>query len=234
MPTSLKHHVLRALWNGPRSERELCLLLGSSPEELSVCVCDLHRGGEVYKDVVEGELVWCSVSWFVRTNRRRLFGLVNRLVRVDSFDLKEEGFSWALYTALNCLRRYDVCRSNKLLAVVYRGVFRWLCRHLKRFWLRSVRERCVFDYGSVVGQRVGSVGVGCGELENEELIRGALSVLNDTERDVVLSVFWDGLTFREVGERLGCSREWARVVYNRALVKMREYCESCGVTKEDV
>lgn len=49
----------------------------------------------------------------------------------------------------------------------------------------------------------------------------ALGILSDRERCVIRWRFWDGMTLEECGRRLGCTKEWARVIEAKALERMK-------------
>lgn len=52
-------------------------------------------------------------------------------------------------------------------------------------------------------------------------VERAMCVLTDFERAVILILKATGLSFREVGEELGCSRAWVGLTANRAIQKIR-------------
>jgi RNA polymerase primary sigma factor len=54
-----------------------------------------------------------------------------------------------------------------------------------------------------------------------EFVRDALELLPEPERQVIELRFFQGLSLKEVGARLGISREWARQAEFRALARIR-------------
>jgi RNA polymerase sigma-70 factor (ECF subfamily) len=56
--------------------------------------------------------------------------------------------------------------------------------------------------------------------EKRAWIRLALELLDTADRDVVLLRQWDGLSFAEVGERLGIREDAARMRFERAVARL--------------
>ena len=48
-----------------------------------------------------------------------------------------------------------------------------------------------------------------------------LAQLPARDADIVYRHIWEGQTFAVIGEAYGCSRQWAHVLYHRALDKLR-------------
>jgi RNA polymerase sigma-70 factor (ECF subfamily) len=61
--------------------------------------------------------------------------------------------------------------------------------------------------------------------EQDEEQQRALRRLPERARQAIVWHQWDGLTFAEVGERLGCSEEAARGIFRRALEELKELLE---------
>ena len=57
----------------------------------------------------------------------------------------------------------------------------------------------------------------------DPFVVGGLSVLDERERTVVLSYYWDGITFREIGQRIGLTEGRAWQVHGEAIAKLRIY-----------
>lgn len=63
-----------------------------------------------------------------------------------------------------------------------------------------------------------------GEVEQEDLFNAydVLKSLTPKEAKIVELVLYDGLTFREVGEQMGCCKQNVHWLYNRALAKLKK------------
>jgi RNA polymerase sigma-70 factor (ECF subfamily) len=61
--------------------------------------------------------------------------------------------------------------------------------------------------------------------EQDEEVQRALQRLPERSRQAIVWHQWDGLTFAQVGERLGCSEEAARGIFRRALEELEELLE---------
>jgi RNA polymerase sigma-70 factor (ECF subfamily) len=61
--------------------------------------------------------------------------------------------------------------------------------------------------------------------ENQALLRLALELLEPEERDLILLRDWDGLSFPEIGERLGVQPNAVRMRYARALPILADQVE---------
>ena len=71
------------------------------------------------------------------------------------------------------------------------------------------------------------------EIEFDELksgIRAAMSRLPDAERSIIESVYFDGLSIKDAGERLKISKAWASRLHSRALELMSHQLTAFGGT----
>jgi RNA polymerase sigma-70 factor (ECF subfamily) len=62
--------------------------------------------------------------------------------------------------------------------------------------------------------------------EMQSWMRLALEFLGPDDRQVILLKEWDGLTFAEIGKRLGVAEDAARMRFNRALPKLAKKVEA--------
>ena len=127
-------------------------------------------------------------------------------------DLTQETF----YQAMKNIRRYD--GSCRLMT--------WLCQIGKHLWYQEAekrRQRGVSvpleeDLVSAPDENVDS-------LENDEnrvnLFR-AMQTLEPTAREVVYLRVMGDLSFRQIGDILGKTENWARVTFYRAKEKLRK------------
>jgi RNA polymerase sigma-70 factor (ECF subfamily) len=60
--------------------------------------------------------------------------------------------------------------------------------------------------------------------EEAQIVSSALRQLPDHHRTILQLRFTDRLSFKEIGDRLGCSAEAARKIFNRTLRQLREDC----------
>jgi RNA polymerase sigma-70 factor (ECF subfamily) len=60
--------------------------------------------------------------------------------------------------------------------------------------------------------------------EESKIVSSALRQLPDHHRTILQLRFTDRLSFKEIGDRLGCSAEAARKIFNRTLRQLREDC----------
>ena len=74
-------------------------------------------------------------------------------------------------------------------------------------------------------------------LEVEEtvgLIREELDSLEEQERALVEAVYFEGLTIKDAGERIGISKAWASRTHRRALDRLGlRLCDRCGEDRPD-
>ncbi len=54
-----------------------------------------------------------------------------------------------------------------------------------------------------------------------EKLADALETLNERERNIIILKFYSGITLKDIGERIGVSYTYVKVLYNNALKKLR-------------
>lgn len=64
----------------------------------------------------------------------------------------------------------------------------------------------------------------------KDLAELALSLLLDRQRKVIVLTFWEGLSLREVGERIGLSKSRTKAIYHTAIQRLRE--RMAGMVRE--
>lgn len=55
-----------------------------------------------------------------------------------------------------------------------------------------------------------------------EILATALEKLEKRERDIIVFHYYDGLTLKEVGEKLGISYAYVKILHNKALSELKE------------
>ena len=60
----------------------------------------------------------------------------------------------------------------------------------------------------------------------KSLVHNALKCLTDRQREVVIKVFWDKATFREIGEELGVHFTTVAEIYQSAIKKLKKFLQN--------
>ena len=71
-----------------------------------------------------------------------------------------------------------------------------------------------------------------GDLLHGRHVRAALAALPDSQREVIMLHWFEGLTFREVAEVVGATPTAVKVRAHRGYAKLRSHLEALGVTIE--
>ena len=61
-----------------------------------------------------------------------------------------------------------------------------------------------------------------------------MAILNEKERPVIYLRYFEGLSFTEIGSRLGKNSSTVRTLHERALKKMLKYLQDKGIHYEDI
>lgn len=61
-----------------------------------------------------------------------------------------------------------------------------------------------------------------------------MAILNEKERPVIYLRYFEGLSFTEIGSRLGKNSSTVRTLHERALKKMLKYLQDKGICYEDI
>lgn len=87
-------------------------------------------------------------------------------------------------------------------------------------WLFDKRQEQADGYSCVEDEMIAHLD---GVEEKEDLFDGyeILSTLSEKEAKVVEMILYDGLTFREVGEKMGYCKQNIHRLYRQALVKLK-------------
>lgn len=180
-------------------------------------VLSLHRGDEQALHA----LVAAHLPWIEAHVRRRLSPVARRdgdtqdFVQQALLDVLRDGPRFAVE---------DVGAFRALLARIVENTLvdrvRWL--HRER---RDVRRERVLPTDSVLlldapRRAVTEPPVHAAAGEQREWLRLALELLEPDDRQAIRGRDWDGLSFAELGERLGLGEEAARKRYQRALPKL--------------
>ena len=134
------------------------------------------------------------------------------LIRKTAEDLTLETF----YRAMKGIRRYD--GSCRLMT--------WLCQIGKHLWYQEAEKRRKRGVAVPLEEDVlPSPENAQQSLENDEnrvhLFR-AMQSLDPTAREIVYLRAMGDLSFRQIGEILGGTENWARVTFYRAKEKLRK------------
>lgn len=170
-----------------------------------------------------GELVTREMPWIQGQVRRRLGTLLRGKGQTEDY-------------AQSCL--VQILRYGPRLPLHDRAQFRALCGRIienrlrdKVDWLRAkkreiARERPLPEDSVLrLDPTYSSVPTPSKLADREEHIRWvrlALDVLAPKDHDVILLRDWEGLSFTEVGDRLGVKEDAARMRYKRAVDRLRD------------
>lgn len=108
----------------------------------------------------------------------------------------------------------------------------WLCQIAKHTLWQEIRKKKRFDTAQLSDMLPDAACLD-GESsalrrENKRELYQAIHHLAEPEREVVLYRITGELSFREIGEILGKSENWARTVFYRAKLKLREELKEHG------
>jgi RNA polymerase sigma factor (sigma-70 family) len=154
-----------------------------------------------------------AVAELVERNTRLAFALAAKQ-RSPHFDL-DERYSQALQGLWDVARYYDPEKGHRFGAYANRCIVHELSKREARAHVakRVIRAKTFTDLDAPTRDSLAAQAVDV-DLDPQPDLAGALAKLPDNLRTFLELRFGlsDGkrLTFREVGERLGCGREWAR------------------------
>ena len=135
-------------------------------------------------------------------------------------DLAEELTAETFYQAVRSIGRYDgSCKVSV-----------WLCQIAKHLWYRHLeKHKCETEpLSDDLLLSVPSAEAEAEAAENQlELLR-AVHALPEPAREVVYLRSFGGLTFRQIGDVLGKTENWARVTFYRGREKLRK-----GATEDE-
>ena len=162
------------------------------------------------------QLVRESADWLRERVRRRLDAGLRR--DCESLDVVQDAVLQLLQSdALRTLRDEEHLRA--LLQRIVRGDL------VDR---RRRRERRQLDpHAVLVGQRsVSRPSEHALRAERRVLLQRAMARLRDADREVLELRVWEQLGFRDIGERLGCTEDSARMRCHRALARLADAAEA--------
>ena len=128
-------------------------------------------------------------------------------------DLSEELTQETFYQAVRSIGRFD--GSCKLSV--------WLCQIAKHLWYQHLRrrQRQPAPLDTVPETPTPSAEDGFLEQEGQLSLLRRIHDLPESQREVVYLRAFGGLTFREIGDVLGRTENWARVTFYRSKEKLR-------------
>ncbi len=56
-----------------------------------------------------------------------------------------------------------------------------------------------------------------------EILAGALEKLDERERDIIILHYYSGVTLKEIGQRLGISYAYVKILHNKALSSLKNF-----------
>lgn len=128
-------------------------------------------------------------------------------------DLSEELTQETFYQAVRSIDRFD--GSCKLSV--------WLCQIAKHLWYQHLRkhQRVPVPLETVPEATVPSAEDGLLEQEGRLALLRLIHQLPESQREVVYLRAFGNLSFREIGDVLGKTENWARVTFYRSKEKLR-------------
>ena len=128
-------------------------------------------------------------------------------------DLAEELTQETFYQAVRSIDRFD--GSCKLSI--------WLCQIAKHLWYQQLRKRqkAPVPLDNVPDSLAPSAEEGLLEQEGRLSLLRQIHQLPELQREVVYLRAFGGLSFREIGDVLGKTENWARVTFYRSKEKLR-------------
>ena len=128
-------------------------------------------------------------------------------------DLSEELTQETFYQAVRSIGRFD--GSCKLSV--------WLCQIAKHLWYQYLRkrQRDPVPLESTLETSVPSAEDGVLEQEGRLSLLRQIHQLPELQREVVYLRAFGNLSFREIGDVLGKTENWARVTFYRSKEKLR-------------
>ena len=134
--------------------------------------------------------------------------------RPSSAQMAEELTQETFYQAVRSIDRFDGgCKVSV-----------WLCQIAKHLWyqqLRKARRETELPEETALPPLPSSEDEAVGRAGQVELLRQIHS-LPEPGREVVYLRAFGGLSFREIGEVLGKSENWARVTFYRSKERLRQ------------
>ena len=124
---------------------------------------------------------------------------------------------------LNNIHKYNAAASS-----LNTWIFTIAKNHLIDYYRLKSRTECYFEDGEellIADQVTAGPDETVMQAEREELIRGLLQQLPETEREIIILKFWGGLKNIEIAEQLDLNRSNVNVIVFRALQKLKKIIE---------
>jgi RNA polymerase sigma-70 factor, ECF subfamily len=145
---------------------------------------------------------------------------------------REEARDILQETYLQAFRRLETYRGEAPLEVWLRAIALGRSRDWKRVFLRRIKRTAQLTESSArVEPDIQHV-----RFDSERCaLHGALATLSHHQRAALLLREWEGRSFREIAELLGCGESTARVHHTRARERMRAALRGgdCPTTQQD-
>ncbi len=152
-----------------------------------------------------------EIQDYYEAHGRRVYHYLLSLCR--DADTAEELTQETFYQALRSLKRYDGSCS----------VSTWLCGIARNLWLRELdrRKRQPLAEPDESIPDTDATPDRAAELKEQKLsLMRQIHALPETEKELMLLRATGALSFREIGEILGKTENWARVTYYRTKQKL--------------
>lgn len=154
-----------------------------------------------------------SIEEIYQKHAQTVYKYLMTLVR--NSDIAEELTQETFYQAIKSIRRYD--GSCKITT--------WLCAIAKNVFLVYIRKHPKMEDVDVMEQSVSSVERDVIEKAGQVELMQVIHKCPEPYREVMYLRLFGNLSFREIGEVMGKTENWARVTFYRGKERVRKELE---------
>lgn len=140
---------------------------------------------------------------------------------IHNESIAEELMQETFYQAVRCQSKYDgSCKITTWLCAIAKNQWRYYCKkhHMEEVIDQELLDKPVPSSEDVVISNI-----------NKMEIMKALHGLKDPQREVMYLRLTGDLSFREIGEIMGESENWARVTYYRGKERLLKEVKNNGL-----